>query len=70
MKNKEVYRLMILTISPLISVIYKSIKNARKIWFSVKERFEGEIKDYEFYFYSSPDYKKLIAKQQTETLPR
>lgn len=44
-KNKEAYSLIILSISPEIAIIYKGIKNAKTIWSSLKERFEGVIED-------------------------
>ncbi|UYV73081.1 hypothetical protein LAZ67_10001761 [Cordylochernes scorpioides] len=44
-KNKEILGYMILNMSPEIAIIYKGIKNAREIWNSLKERFEGETED-------------------------
>lgn len=44
-KNKEAYSLIILTISPEIAIIFKGVKNAKQIWLSLKERFEGERED-------------------------
>lgn len=44
-KNREAYSLLILTISPNLAIIFKGVKNAKKIWCALKERFEGEIED-------------------------
>ncbi|UYV74494.1 hypothetical protein LAZ67_11003683 [Cordylochernes scorpioides] len=44
-KNNETLGYMILSMSPEIAIIYKGIKNARQIWNSLRERFEGETED-------------------------
>ncbi|UYV68407.1 hypothetical protein LAZ67_5004230 [Cordylochernes scorpioides] len=44
-KNKEALGYMTLSMSPEIANIYKEIKNAREIWNSLKENFEGKTED-------------------------